>query len=233
MLPLLRVDAYRVGVSAEPCAEPRPLRRDAERNRQRILGAARVLFSERGLDVSHDEIADAAEVGVGTVYRRFPDRTSLIDALFAEQIDEVVATARAAALIDDPWDALVSFLTNVLALQACDRGFKDLLMRAGWSSRLTAQARQQIAPVVDELVVRAQRSGQLRPDVNVYDIALVPHMVGSIMDSARDVDPQLWRRTLAVVLEGLRAREQQDLPGAPPTNEQYEQLMSSGHPQGR
>lgn len=220
-------------MSGCPEEEPRPLRRDAERNRLRILDAARTLFTDRGLDVSHDEIADAAEVGVGTVYRRFPDRESLIDALFAEQVEQVVAAAREAALLDDPWVGLVTFLTQAMYEQSCNRGLKELTMGTSRASRLAAHARGLIAPVVDDLVVRAQRSGDLRADVGVNDIALVPLMVGAVMDSARDIDPQLWRRMLAIVLEGLRAREQDPLPGSMPTDTQYEEMMSCWRPPGR
>lgn len=89
------------------CGTPaqRPLRRDAERNRQRILTAARTLFAEQGLGVSHDQLAAAADVAVGTVYRRFPTKESLIEALFTEEVDDVVAMADAALQIADPWDA--------------------------------------------------------------------------------------------------------------------------------
>src|SRR3954468_13526994 len=86
----------------------RPLRRDAERNRQRILAAARTLFAEQGLGVSHDQLAEAADVAVGSVYRRFPDKESLIEALFAEEVDDVFAMADAALRIADPWEALVT-----------------------------------------------------------------------------------------------------------------------------
>lgn len=211
----------------------RPLRRDAERNRQRIMDAARVLFSERGLEVSHDEIADAAEVGVGTVYRRFPDRESLVDALFAEQVEVIVAQARAAVAIDDPWLGLVTFLTEAMREHSCNRGLKELTMGTSRGTRLAAHASAQISPLVDQLVQRAQRSGQLRADVGVNDIGLVPVMVGAIMDSARHVEPLLWQRALAIVVEGLRAREQPELPGCSPTAEQHEKIMCSWRPPGR
>ena len=95
------------GYHVRPCQRPlppaeRPLRRDAERNRQRILEAARVVFAERGLSGSHDDIAREAGVGVGTVYRRFPDKEQLIDALFEERIEEIADVARAAADHPDP-----------------------------------------------------------------------------------------------------------------------------------
>src|SRR5215207_11651643 len=81
----------------------RPLRADAERNRARILAAAAEVFAERGLDVSLDDIAAHAGVGVGTVYRRFPDKEALIDALCEDKIDRAVALADDALEIQDPW----------------------------------------------------------------------------------------------------------------------------------
>src|SRR3954463_3970799 len=84
----------------------KPLRRDAERNRLRILAAANALVAEVGLDVTHNDIARAAEVGVGTVYRRFPDRQELINELFNERVDRIIALVDAALEIDDPWQGL-------------------------------------------------------------------------------------------------------------------------------
>ena len=84
----------------------RPLRADAERNRQRILDAAKTLFAERGVDVSVEEIAAAAGVGIGTFYRRFPDRESLVEAVFATKMEQVVQVARDALEIEDPWDGV-------------------------------------------------------------------------------------------------------------------------------
>jgi AcrR family transcriptional regulator len=93
----------------------RPLRRDAERNRQRILAAAGELFAERGLSVTLDDIARHAGVGVGTVYRRFPDKNELIDALFEDRLKALCAAAEAALASDDPWDGLVLFLERGVA----------------------------------------------------------------------------------------------------------------------
>ncbi len=96
----------------------RPLRRDAERNRQRILQAARELFTERGLSVTLNDIAHHAGCGVGTVYRRFPDKDLMIDALFEERIDEMVELANDGLANPDPWDGLVGFLERSLDAQA-------------------------------------------------------------------------------------------------------------------
>src|SRR5215470_17846329 len=88
----------------------RPLRRDAERNRQRILAAAAEVFTERGLDATLDEVARAAGVGIGTVYRRFPDKESLIAELFRDRIDALVTVAEEACAALDPWQGLTGYL---------------------------------------------------------------------------------------------------------------------------
>src|ERR687889_852635 len=98
----------------------RPLRADAERNRARILAAASEVFAERGLDVSLDDIAAHAGVGVGTVYRRFPDKDALIDALFEDKIADVERVAREALEIEDPWEGFETFMRAVCRLQAED-----------------------------------------------------------------------------------------------------------------
>src|SRR3954452_25583966 len=109
----------------------RPLRADAERNRTRLLDAARELFAERGLDVSMDEIAHHAGVGVGTAYRRFGSRDELIGALFEARMEEYVALAEDALREPDAWVALTGFLERSLAMQAADRGLKDLVFSHG------------------------------------------------------------------------------------------------------
>src|SRR5436190_821839 len=96
----------------------RPLRRDAERNRQRILDAARELFTERGLAVSLNDIAHHAGVGVGTVYRRFPDRVQLIEALFEQRLEQIRELAEAARAEPDPWQAFIRFHEQGLGLKA-------------------------------------------------------------------------------------------------------------------
>jgi AcrR family transcriptional regulator len=187
----------------------RPLRRDAERNRQRILEAARTLFAEQGLGVSHDQLAEAADVAVGTVYRRFPDKESLIEALFTREVDEVMALADAALEITDPWEALVSFMTKSLEIQAGNRSLKELALGGAPGLDLVCQAQARIMPIVGELVARAQAAGVLRPGIGTEDFGLVPIMIGAIIDSARDVDPNLWRRRSAIIHQ-IGAKETTD-----------------------
>ncbi|MEV6603407.1 TetR/AcrR family transcriptional regulator [Kutzneria sp. NPDC051319] len=207
----------------------KPLRRDAERNRQRILAAANALVAEVGLDVTHNDIARAAEVGVGTVYRRFPDRQELIDELFDERVDRIIALVEASLLIEDPWSGLCAFIAGNLELQAGDKGLKDLMTGDGRTTDLARRAQARIGPAVRELVRRAHASGQLRPDVGVGDFPLVQEMVGAVLEHSKRIDPDLWRRALALVLDGYRADAQQrePLPGATPTPAQIEQVLSA------
>jgi AcrR family transcriptional regulator len=213
----------------------KPLRRDAERNRQRILAAANALVAEVGLDVTHNDIARAAEVGVGTVYRRFPDRQELLDQLFDERVDRVIALVDRARQAEDPWQGLCVFVAGNLELQAGDRGLKDLMVGSGRASELAQRAQRRIGPAVRELVERAHASGQLRPDVGVEDFPLIQEMVSAVMEHSRHVEPDLWRRALALVLDGYRADTQQrePLPGATPTPEQIEQVLAHSRPPRR
>jgi AcrR family transcriptional regulator len=212
----------------------RPLRRDAERNRQRILDATRKLVAERGLGVSHDDIARAAEVGVGTVYRHFPDKQELLGLLFDERLDETVALAEAAGRFDDPWEGLYAFVAGNLELQAGDPGLKELMLGTGRASDLARRAQQRIGPAVGQLVARAKAAGCLREEVGVEDFPLIQIMVGAVMEDARDADPQLWRRALALVLDGYRAGPHAErLPGNTPTRGQIEQILSHWRPPRR
>jgi len=213
---------------------PKPLRRDAERNRRRILDAARDLVAEVGLDISHDDIARAAEVGVGTVYRRFPDKQRLIDELFDERVDQIIALVEAARELDDPWQGLSAFIAGNLELQASNQGLKEIMLGNSRASELAQRAQRRIGAAVRELVTRAHASGQLRPDVGVEDFPLIQMMVGAVMEDARHIDPDLWRRALALVLDGYRADASRDpLPGSTPTREQIEQVLSHWRPPRR
>jgi AcrR family transcriptional regulator len=208
----------------------RPLRKDAERNRQRILVAAAELFGERGLHVTLDAVAERAGVGVGTVYRRFPDKEALIDALFEERIDEVRAIADEACAMADPWDALVHFFDRAVAMHGDDRALKELVFSTAHGQDRVARARDRIAPVVTRLVERAQASGQLRPDVAVTDVPMIQLMLTGVIEYAGDVSPELWRRYLAIVLDGLRVGPAAATPMAPDalSDTQLDGVMARG-----
>ena len=183
----------------------RPLRRDAERNRQRILEAARVVFAKRGLSGSHDDIAREAGVGVGTVYRRFPEKEQLIDALFEARIQEIADAARAAADHPDPWEALTGFLVRAQELQSEDRGLKEIVLGGARGAERAVAARSLIAPLVARLLERTKAAGAVRGDLELTDLPLIQLAIGTIAESSRDVAPDAWRRVMTLVLDGMRA----------------------------
>jgi AcrR family transcriptional regulator len=190
-----------------------PLRRDAERNRQLLLRTAYDLMATHGLDVAYEDIARAAGTGMGTMYRRFPHRQDLLDALFSEHIDTVIDLAGQAARHDDAWAGLTWFLERQLEIEAQSRGLGELLRSRNQAGALVQRAHDRMTPLVSDLIARAVRAGQLPPGATPADFAAVHVMVGSVMDASRTFAPQLWRRALAIALAGLRHA---DLSGDPP-----------------
>lgn len=217
-----------MSTAAEP-APDRPLRRDAERNRRRILDAAAEVFADRGLGVTMDDVAAHAGVGVGTVYRRFANKDQLIDALFYERIDALARLGEEGLAHDDAWEGLVFFMEQAIAMQAADRGLKELLFGSGRGEERVAHARTRMAPVVFALVDRARDAGALRPDVEGPDVPVLQLMLGTAVDFSRDVEPELWRRYLTLLLDGLRVRGGDDTPLPLPAldEEQIERAMAS------
>jgi AcrR family transcriptional regulator len=184
----------------------RPLRRDAERNRRRILEVAREAFAEDGLAVTLDAIARRAGLGVGTIYRRFPDKEQLIDALFEERMGEMVVMAEEALRSEDAWDGLVVFLEAATAAHADDRGLKEVALSGAHGLERVARARELMFPLVTRIVARAQEQGTLRPDVEPTDLPLLQLMLGSLSECTRDVEPEVWRRFLGILTDGLRTQ---------------------------
>jgi AcrR family transcriptional regulator len=213
----------------------RPLRKDAERNRRRILDAAAELFAERGLGVTLNDIAHHADVGVGTVYRRFPDKELLIDALFEERVAEIEALAQQALADPDPWAGLAGFLERGLELQARDKGLKQLLMGTPEGCARVGGVRDRMLPIVTALVERARDAGVLRPDFEATDLPVIQWMVGAVVDHGRDVRPELWRRYLELVLRGMRTEPELagPLSVGPLTAEELQEVLHSGRVGGR
>jgi AcrR family transcriptional regulator len=207
--------------------QARPLRRDAERNRQRILRAASEVFTERGLGVSLDEIARHAGVGVGTVYRRFGTKEDLVEALFVDRVESIAALAEQAAEAPDPWSGLVSFMEQMAEMLAGNRGLRQMLMLAGYGHDLASYARRRNAPLVARLVARAQAAGQVRADLSVTDIPFLVFLLTEAAQLARPVSPELWRRYLTLITDGMRPRRDGVTPFPVPAllPEELEQTM--------
>ena len=200
-----------------------PLRRDAERNRRLLLSTAGELMAQRGLDVSYEEIARAAGTGVGTVYRRFPTRDDLVDAVFGEHLDTVCAMAEQAAREEDPWRGLAAFLERQLELEAADRALGEILRGQRGSYAIVHRASRRMTPVVDEVLRRAVAAGTVSADVTAADLVAVHVMVGSVLDASRTSAPDLWRRALAIALAGLQHAR---MPGPRPAEDVIEHLFT-------
>lgn len=201
----------------------RPLRADAARNRELILETAAEVFAEQGLEAGYDEIARRAGVGVGTVYRRFPERDELVQALFESRVNEIVAIAEHAAAMDDPWEGLTAFMTGVLERQYANRGLKEVMARIISKDDHVRVGQDQLGPMVDAMVNGAQAAGAVRADVGSADVGAVLMLLGSMTTPA---EPELWRRYLALFLDGLRRRpELRPLPMHAPDDECVHAIM--------
>jgi AcrR family transcriptional regulator len=186
-------------------APAKPLRRDAVRNREQILHAATVAFAERGANVDVREIARAAGVGMGTLYRHFATKDHLLGAVIKRDIDAWLDEALLAARESEPWAGLETFLETALARQIADRALMDGVFRVLASTSLLDECRSRMSEVINLLLDRAHRAGELRPDVGEADIALTMMSIGKIVELTEDVRPGLWRRQLRITLDGLRA----------------------------
>lgn len=199
----------------------RPLRADAARNRELILRTAADVFAEQGLDAGYDEIARRAGIGVGTVYRRFPERAELVQALFESRIGEIIALAEKAAENPDAFDGLAWFLERALAHQVADRGLKEVMSSTISADDHRAMGSERLGPVVEALLTRAQDEGAIRSDVAASDLGMQSMLISSMTTASQ---PDLWRRYLALLLDGMRARpDLEPLPlSAPPEAAMHE-----------
>lgn len=184
-------------------ADRAPLRRDAERNRARIVAAARELFAEHGLGIGFNEVAHRAGVGVGTVYRRFADLDELIEAALDQPLRDVLAVAEEAAAAPRAWDGLVLLVGRVTELLVDNMGVRDAAL--GGSDALRPDIAASIGQLTRDLFARAQTEGDLREGASGNDIAVLLWMVTELAKHAADVRPDAYRRYVTAFLDGLRA----------------------------
>jgi AcrR family transcriptional regulator len=188
------------------------LRKDATRNRERLLAAASELFADRGLDVTLNDIAHKAGVGVGTAYRRFSNKDEVIDALFEQRLEEVIAIAQEALRDPDAWSGLVTFLEQLLQMQVGDRGLTQIMNSPQLGRERVNQARDRIAPLMTELVARAKAQGVIRSDFDQTDLVFMQMGLAAIIDSTRDAAQDLYRRYLTMWLDGIRTERSDFMP---------------------
>jgi AcrR family transcriptional regulator len=182
---------------------PRPLRRDAQRNRERIIEAAHEVFATRGFAATLDDVAHHAGVGVGTVYRRFPTKEALVQASFADRLADVIALGEEALAAPSAWDGLVMLLTRSARMHAADRGLRDAVLSLG---KHFADVEHRLAALAGQVVDRAKAEGTLRPDVEETDIPIILAMVSELAGRCARDRPDVYERYLRLIIDGLRAR---------------------------
>ncbi|MDX6717396.1 MAG: hypothetical protein QOH30_3954 [Baekduia sp.] len=178
----------------------RPKRADARRNYEKLLTAAGEVFAENGAAASLEDIARRAGVGIGTLYRHFPTRQDLLEAVYIDEVEEM--SRKAGDLGDlEPWDALVTWLRQFVRYAATKRALADEMMNTiDAEAPVFVSCRTAITAAGDMLLARAQEAGVVRPDTNFIDIG---RMVAGIA-SIRTTDPGQIERILDVALDGLR-----------------------------
>lgn len=190
------------------------LRKDAERNRQRLLDAGREVFAQRGLDATLNDVAHHAGVGVGTAYRRFANKQELIDAIFEQQVDEIEGILRDALAETDAWKGLVDYLERSLALQARDRGMAQILAGRHITRAQYDWERDRLAPLVNAVADRARAQGVIRAEITGTDLIFIQISITAVAITARDGADNigtradiadLYRRYLWINLDGIRA----------------------------
>jgi AcrR family transcriptional regulator len=180
----------------------RPKRADARRNEEKLVAAAREAFAEHGVDTSLEDIARRAEVGIGTLYRHFPTRPALLEAVYLDEVEAICRSADDLAGLE-PWHALTGWLRRYAGFAATKRAlFDELLPYIGQDAEVFKSCKTAIRSTGDALLRRAQEAGAVRPDVTFMDVA---RMVGGIA-TIRPAEPAEIERILDVALDGLRPR---------------------------
>ena len=197
--------------TSTPLPVERVLRADARRNREAVIVAAKKLFADQGLDAQMPDVAKAAKVGVGTVYRHFPTKEDLISALAAERFERLAEKAQEGIDDEDPWEGLCNFIRFSAQIQADDRGLCEVM-----GSRPEVMNESALAvgldDLCDKLVKRAQRSGDLRKDLEWEDIPMIACGLGRITPAEHGPGVGRWPRLVEIVIDGLRSPGSSKLP---------------------
>ncbi|PQP14507.1 TetR/AcrR family transcriptional regulator [Rhodococcus opacus] len=188
---------------------PTSKRADAERNRERILTAARKLYASEGLDISMAAVAREAGVGKATLFRHFTTPQQLIDAVFADRMDTYVDATTQALADTDPWHGFIRYITSVCEMQARDRGFADVLTLTFHSAEALEERRTQAYHGFLEIIERAKATGHLQSDFVSEDLILVLMANAGVISATANDAPDSWQRLIGHLLRGFAN------PGAP------------------
>ncbi len=208
----------------------RPVRKDVARNRALLLRAADELFSERGVEITLDDVARHAGVGVATAYRHFDSKQALVSELFQGRIDRIALRMQEAEALADPRKAFEAFVYQACEMQANDRGMRESV---GATHGLPGAAviRDRLQPVATRIVDRAKAAGVLRPEFTTTDVPMLFVMVGGLSDYLGSIDPGLWRRYLDFFMDGVLAAgtEHRAISAPPLAESQVEAAMEHWH----
>jgi AcrR family transcriptional regulator len=183
----------------------RPLRADARRNREKIVSAARAIVAEQGEAAQIDDVASKAGVGVGTVYRHFPNKDALMGELVRMCAMECTVIARSLADSEDAWEGFAEMVRA-----ACENSAADAASRRTWQAAgqeavaYASEAKAELNAAAGHLIDRAHEQGTLRADFTVDDMPALMCGLGAAIDAMPE--PQRWRRLVEFALDGLRAR---------------------------
>jgi AcrR family transcriptional regulator len=196
---------------AENGTVERVQRADARRNREAVITAAKKLFADEGLDAQMPDVAKVAKVGVGTVYRHFPTKEDLIAALAADRFERLAEKAREGIAAEDPWEGLCEFIRFAARIQADDRGLCEVMGSRPEVMNVSALA-VGLDELCDQLIRRAQRSGDLRKDLDWEDIPMIACSLGRITPAETGPAVGRWPRLVEILIDGLRAPGSSKLP---------------------
>uniref|UniRef100_UPI0038CD42B2 TetR/AcrR family transcriptional regulator n=2 Tax=Streptomyces TaxID=1883 RepID=UPI0038CD42B2 len=191
--------------TAVPPVAPRAMRADARRNYERLLTEARDAFAEHGTDASLEDVARRAGVGIGTLYRHFPNRQALMSAVFEDAVSELLARSRELLSAPEPCSALVTWLREMVTHAGEYRGLARALLSVSTDSgSALARCSTPIHEAGGALLARAQQSGTVRPDVSIGDLLQLTHAIALAAEESPG-DPNLADRLLRLTLRGLGA----------------------------
>ncbi|MGH9268493.1 MAG: TetR/AcrR family transcriptional regulator [Acidimicrobiales bacterium] len=201
----------------------RRVRADAERNRARIVNAARALFAREGLTVSMAAVAREAGVGKATLARHFTSPQELLVAVFADRMDAYIRAAAEALADKDPWRGFEQFIWAVCEMQAQDRGFADVLTLTFPSAENLEERRLAAHDGFVQLIARAKASGHLRSDFESEDLVLLLMANAGVISATANDAPESWRRFVAQVLRSYATPDapMPPLPPAPSSDDLY------------
>jgi AcrR family transcriptional regulator len=206
----------------------KPVRKDVARNRGLLMRSAEELFAERGTEVTLEEIARHAGVGVATAYRHFASKSAIVEAMFESRIGKFLAVLQECETIADPLAAFETYLYRICELQATDRGMREAIS-ANHGIDKVAEFRDRGRPLFERLFNRAKQAGAFRPECEISDIVVAFWMIGKVSESTDRASPEQWRRQLSFVLDGLRAEAMpRQAPATPALSmEQIETIMAT------